>query len=300
MLRIMAEIACSKFQRQTLMDYSGMNISDEDEQFIRDKALVLYRFDIEIDSTIRADMQRNQEQWNNFLNGTAQFFTAMAPAIQAIPKMAPGLIRVFGAFVRRQRLGKEAEDELDRMVEAAEDVAENGVPGQESGPSPEEIAMQQQAHDQQMQVMQADQQRAHDQQAMLTEKHQMDMQLKQFELQSRQELAQLDMQIKQQAAEINAASSERDMQVGDAKAQAELTKAQMASAQSEQQFAIDQARSDMDAEAMQRKAAFDVHAMQLKAAGDSNKIAAAERMAKIKEAAAKAQAKARPRTREPA
>lgn len=92
-----------------------------------------YLIDIETDSTIRADMSRDQEQMNMFLQGTAQFVQALGSAGQIMPQIVPHLVALYTAFAGKFKLGKQAEDALEAMMLAGK----KGVPG---GPSPEDVA----------------------------------------------------------------------------------------------------------------------------------------------------------------
>ena len=77
-----------------------------------------YLIDIETDSTIRADMSRDQEQMNLFLQGTAQFVQALGSAGQIMPQVVPHLVALYTAFAGKFKLGKQAEDALEAMMVA--------------------------------------------------------------------------------------------------------------------------------------------------------------------------------------
>src|SRR5688572_28470861 len=106
---------------------------EEIEQVLRDDATRCYRIDIESDSTIRGDLTRNQEAMKAFLEGTGAYVTAMGPMIQQGAMPAPVAIEIYAAFARQFKLGKQAEDALDRW---ADDSKEN------QGSSPQDAALQ--------------------------------------------------------------------------------------------------------------------------------------------------------------
>jgi hypothetical protein len=93
---------------------------EEIERVLRDDLMRAYRIDVETDSTVRADMTRNVQMMTQFLQGTAQYMQAMGPAVQAGYMGAPEAVAIFASFARNFRLGKQAEDALDKLKEKAE------------------------------------------------------------------------------------------------------------------------------------------------------------------------------------
>jgi hypothetical protein len=132
---------------------------EEVEPILRSDVMRKYRIDIESDSTIRGDLTRNQQTMNLFLQGTGQFMTALAPMIQLTPEALEPAVEVYTAFARQFKLGKQAEDALDKLAETARKAGQ--AAGQEK-PDPEaeklkaQMAQQAQQHEQKLQ--QADQQ----------------------------------------------------------------------------------------------------------------------------------------------
>ena len=176
-----------------------------------------YRIDIETDSTIRADMSRNQDQMNSFLTGTGTFATAMAEIIQ-LPQIGqaamPVMVEVYTAFARKFKLGKQAEDALDKLSTSVQQASQQP---QEDKPDPEvekaKVQMQvlQQKADLDAKAMQAKAQM--DGQAMqgkmasdermaqiAEQKAQVEIQVKQMELEIKRE----ELQMKREAAAIDA------------------------------------------------------------------------------------------------
>jgi hypothetical protein len=90
---------------------------------MRDDRMRSYRVDIESDSTIRADLTRNQQNMSMFLQGTAQFAQAVGPIVMEFPQMMPAVMEVYSAFARNFRLGKQAEDALDAVADQAKTQA---------------------------------------------------------------------------------------------------------------------------------------------------------------------------------
>lgn len=117
-----AEIMGLHFTLETLQKASGMQIPPEAANIVSEP-LNNYRIDIESDSTVRADLTKSRTEMSEFLNGTAQFFSAMAPVVQSAPQSAEPLARMYAAFARQFNLGKDAEDALDQFTEMAKQAA---------------------------------------------------------------------------------------------------------------------------------------------------------------------------------
>lgn len=89
------------------------------EPILRSDVLRAYRIDIESDSTVRGDLSRNQQVMAEFISGTAQYAQAMGPLVQLNQGILPFVLQLYGAFTRQFKLGKQAEDELEKLIEAA-------------------------------------------------------------------------------------------------------------------------------------------------------------------------------------
>lgn len=118
-----AEIIAGKFSVETLQKMTGIMIPPEAMAFFQ-QPLDHYLINVESDSTIQADVGRNRREMGEFLNGTAQYFATMAPVVQQAPETAGEIVEIFSAFARQYRLGKQAEDALDRLVELSKQAAQ--------------------------------------------------------------------------------------------------------------------------------------------------------------------------------
>lgn len=119
-------------QRPDLVKAMQQPALEEVMAVIRSDKMRGYRVDIETDSTIRGDMMRNQEQMSLFLQGTAQYMSAMAPAVQQGAMPMKAAVEIYTAFARNFNLGKSAEDALDRLGQAAEN-AQQADPNAQAG-----------------------------------------------------------------------------------------------------------------------------------------------------------------------
>jgi hypothetical protein len=117
-----AELLVSKFSPDTLQRMSGIQLEQDALQLLQ-RPLDNYRIDVETDSTVRADLSRRKGEMAEFLNGTAQFFSAMQPVVMSAPQLAEPVAEIFAAFGRHFNLGKQAEDALEKMAEIAREAA---------------------------------------------------------------------------------------------------------------------------------------------------------------------------------
>lgn len=145
-----------------------------------------YRIDIESDSTIRADLTRKQQDMTLFLQGTAQYIAAVGPAVQSGQMPEAAAVEVYASFARNFKLGKQAEDALESMADAA---AKPKPP--KPDPEMEKMKAQLGIEQQKMQMQQqADQAKL----ALEQQKAQMDAQNAQAKLQAEMAMAEQKMQ----------------------------------------------------------------------------------------------------------
>ena len=198
-----------------------------------------FRVDIETDSTIRADLTRNQQTMNNFLTGTAQFATSVGGVVQSMPQYAnqtlPVLVEVYTAFARQHKLGKQAEDALDKLSTIAQQLSQQP---QEDKPDPAA-----QKAEAEMQVMQA--------------KAQMEAQTKQADLQSNMQMKQLEMAHAERMAELAERKAMMELQVK----QAELDLKRQEMELKAQSMQMDQAAKAREMELKEESQELDREAM---------------------------------------
>lgn len=177
-------------------------------QIMRNDILRGCRIDIESDSTIRADLTRNQRTMSDFLQGTAQYLAAVGPAVQAGQMPPEVAVEIYTSFARNFKLGKQAEDALDKMGDDARKSAKQPKPQK---PDPEMAKVQAQAQIEQQRLAMEGQLKAKE------------AELKQAELQHKQATAQADLVLQQQKA---AAEIELKRQIEEIKLQIEIQKSQ--------------------------------------------------------------------------
>lgn len=188
LFRLKAEIICRHFEPHVLEVMTQIKMGPEVVQLLKSDAMRAYRIDIESDSTIRADMAKAQGEMNLFLQGTAQYVQAVAGIVQTLPMAMPVMVEVYTAFARKFKLGKQAEDALEKLTQIVQQQSE-----QPPQPSPED------------KKAEFDAKAREEEMAMKREGHQLDMQAKVIDLNVAQQKAQIDVGKMTAQAQLQAA-----------------------------------------------------------------------------------------------
>jgi hypothetical protein len=106
---------------------------DEVLQVLRSDAMRGYRVDIETDSTVQADVARLKTNAAEFVQGFGGFIQAVGPAVQAGAMPMDVVADLLTAFARNFKLGRQAEDALERMGK----IAAQPAPQQDQGATAE-------------------------------------------------------------------------------------------------------------------------------------------------------------------
>jgi len=111
---------------------------DEVLQVLRSDTMRGYRVDIETDSTVQADVARLKTNAAEFVQGFGGFIQAVGPAVQAGAMPMDVVADLLTAFARNFKLGRQAEDALERMGK----IAAQPAPQQDQGATAEAQAKQ--------------------------------------------------------------------------------------------------------------------------------------------------------------
>jgi hypothetical protein len=204
LFRMKASIIHQQFRPETIALMTGIQVTPAIQEVLHGQ-MRTYSIDIESDSTIRADMARNQEQLNMFLQGAAQIAQAATAMAPVMPAVIPAFFAVFGSFGRNFKLGKQGEDALDAMVEAAKQPPVQEDNGAEAAAA-EQQARQQEA-DMKMQIEERKDAREERKLAGDLELKQMDMRLKELEIQMKM----LEMESARETAAIDIEAKKLDI-----------------------------------------------------------------------------------------
>lgn len=254
LLRIKAELIANKFQPQTLVMMTGIQLpSQADKQAAEAQAQQLqaqqqpvptelqevldkptfeevmqllrsdiqrqYRIDVESDSTIRADLSRSQENMSLFLQGTAQFLSAAGPAVQS--GMLPGdaAAEIYASFARNFKLGKSAEDALATLSDKAREQADQPNPQQQAAEQAQQ--MEQQKMQFELQSKQMDMQMKEQEHQYKIAEMQMNMQIKQEEMRLKQQELEMKREEMGIEAQLTAMRADAEMRSASLKAQSQ-------------------------------------------------------------------------------
>jgi len=204
-LRIAAEIMAEHFSVDTLERMTGLPVPPEVHMMLKDELQRQYRIDIETDSTVAPDQEREQANMAAALEAVTAYVQAIAPLVAQGALDGTAAVQLLKVYLRKFKWGREIEETLEQLER-------NPPPKQ---PDPEEKKMQME--------MQIEQQKAQlDQQ-----KAMMEMQMKQKELEMKLQEMMLKLQFEQ-------AKSEQELQIEAVKGEAEMQIAQQQVGQDQQ------------------------------------------------------------------
>jgi hypothetical protein len=202
LIRLKAQVMCSKFQPQTILAYAAAGqMSQPDQQMIpqamqlmQDNPLRNFRIEVDADSLVQLDEQQNKRDRVEFLTAFGGFMKEALPVGQQSPEMVPMLVELIKFGIGGFKQAKPIEGVLDVALEQMKQKQQQSA-GQTTQPSPEMIKMQ------------ADTQAAQ-------AKAQADMQIEQMKMQHSAQLEQQKLQFEGQlkAAELKAAHERTELE----------------------------------------------------------------------------------------
>jgi hypothetical protein len=207
LLRLKAQVICTKFTPATILQYAAADqLEPEDQELIgqalallKDKPLRNFRIEVAADSLVQLDEQKMKQERGEFLQAFGSFLREALPLGQQAPEMIPmiGELLKFGvtAFKGARQIEGAIDQSINRLV---------NKPAAQPQPDPEMLKMQ---ADQQMAQakMQADAQ-------LEQAKMQATMQIEQAKLQLEQAKTQREVEIEQMRAQMDAQKMEFDRQ----------------------------------------------------------------------------------------
>jgi len=200
LLRLKAQVICTKFQPQTILMFAAADQMQPEDQQLIPQALALlkenplrnFRVEVAADSLVQLDEQKMKSERNEFIGALGNFLKQALPLGQAAPEMIPmiGEVMKFGvsAFKGARQIEGAIDQSINKLV---------NKPATQPQPDPE------------MLKMQAEQGKMQAEQQLEQTKMQANMQLEQAKLQRETEIeqmrAQLDvqkLQFEQQKAQM--------------------------------------------------------------------------------------------------
>lgn len=132
LIQLKAEIMCTKFQDQTILQYAAADqLSPADQQMIpqamqllRQNPLQMFRIEVAADSLVQIDENQQKQERTEFLTAFGGFMEKALPIAQASPQMGPLIAELLkfgvGAFKQAKQLEGVIDQTLDRMNQAAQ------------------------------------------------------------------------------------------------------------------------------------------------------------------------------------
>jgi hypothetical protein len=203
-LSIKAQIICTHFTDETLVQISGaMQLSEQDKQLIpqaiallRDEASKNFRIEVTSDSMIYQDEQQEKADRMAFLQAVGGFMSQAVPMVQNTPELAPMALEMLKFGVTAFKAGKQLEGIIDETADKLRMMAQQSQ-GQPKPPSPEvqKIQMQMQIEQAKMQARQGEMQaQAQLEQAKLQGQMQLEKAKQEYQAQENQLKFQLEEQ----------------------------------------------------------------------------------------------------------
>jgi len=136
-LRMKAEIMCSKYQPETLIKASGIMHTDDADlvqqalMLLKNEPLRNFNIDIETDTLVLIDQQKDKQDRLEFLAAVGGFMRQAMEAGQQQPQMIPllGELMLFG--IRGFKIGRTVEGSFEKFIEQSKQQAQNPQPSAE-------------------------------------------------------------------------------------------------------------------------------------------------------------------------
>ena len=200
LLRLKAEIIAEHFSPESIQAMTGVKVTPEMMQLMRDEGARSFRIDIETNSTIAPEVAEDKRALNDLLQGIASSVTAITPAVQAGILPMESAKAIIMAALRKFKMGRMVEEALDQG-----EMQQQQQP-QHQDPAEQAKAMEVQAKQQNEQMrLQLEAQRIEIEKIKL----QMNMQLEQQKLQQEQDLETQEMETR---LRIQREKSETDLE----------------------------------------------------------------------------------------
>jgi hypothetical protein len=149
LLRLKAQIICSKFQPETILKYAAADqMSAEDQQMIpaamqllQSDPLRSFRIEIAADSLVQIDENQTKQDRMEFLTALSNFMREALPVGQSSPEMVPAIVAVMkfgiGGFKQAKSIEGILDAALQQMTKKSAEAAQAPPP-----PDPETVKAQ--------------------------------------------------------------------------------------------------------------------------------------------------------------
>jgi len=140
LIRLKAQVICSKFQPQTILSYAAaQQMQPVDQQMIpqalqllKDRPLRNFRIEVAADSLVQIDEQQMKQERLEFLQTYSNFMKQVLPIAQSMPMTAPMVIELMKYGVAAFKQARTIEGTLDQTLDQFKQMAAQPPP-----PNPE-------------------------------------------------------------------------------------------------------------------------------------------------------------------
>jgi hypothetical protein len=143
-IKLTIELMSKHFSVEAIQKAAGMQFSPEAQQILS-QPIDHFRIDIETDSTIEAEQQKDQQNITELLTGITNFMQSVAEPIQSGVMTVDVAKAMLLAAVRRFRLGRQVED----AIESIEQPQQQGPQGVDPAEVEKQVQQIQQKYQQQ-------------------------------------------------------------------------------------------------------------------------------------------------------
>ena len=180
LLRMKAEVICSKYQPETILQMSGIAntpdamLAPQAIAMLKDEPVRNFNIDIETDTLVELDQQSEKQARVEFLTAAGGFLKEAVTAGMQAPQLSPLLMQMLLFGIRGFRVGRELEGEFEKLGEQMQgnpQQPQGQGQGQETGTNMMDAQIEQGKMQATMQIEQAKAQ-------VDLQKHQMDLQSK--------------------------------------------------------------------------------------------------------------------------
>ena len=149
-LRMKAEVICSKYQPDIILQVSGIANTPDGQnpeliaaaiQLLKNEPIRNYNIDIETDSMVEIDQQKEKADRVEFLGAASGFLERAVAAAQVSPEILPLVTQMLLFGIRGFKVGRELEGTFEQFQEEAKKKVEQ-MQSQPPKPNPEEIKVQ--------------------------------------------------------------------------------------------------------------------------------------------------------------
>jgi len=235
LLRLKAQVICTKFQPETILQYAAASqLEPEDQQLIpqalallKDKPLRNFRIEVAADSLVQLDEQQMKRDRAEFISALGAFLKEALPLGSQAPELVPMIGETMKFMVASFKGARSLEGAIDQGINK---IVNRPPPQPQQNPE--------------MMKMQAEQQMAQG-------KMQADGQLEQAKMQATMQIEQAklqaQMQIDQAKLQIEQAKTQREIEVEQMRAQMDAQKMEFDRQKAEMEEQYNRWKTELDA-----------------------------------------------------